>query len=323
MVAATTYSRNKIFRLHAFFMVLFLRFCTQASGKVRIKSNCGEDGRRDIRQALDFLISVKQKLKRPPFKLHARRLKRRRIRRNINRKLRKGRIGCHQGVLCRKNQDNRIGMHPFGSWGRKTRICYHKMQHDNYTFCDLVNTIAHELGHAAGISWLHVGRRGRRVYKFGDYAKELCENAGLDRPLLPTASPTRQPTVSPTKSPTRRPTPSPTQLKLQGPDLEIIAVDGQTGQGTINVYSQDVHVRASAVDERGQSISNIRWYTSREDLQNTYLGIGESVTVHLAPVGNCRYCCYPAKHILTARVETLDGTRMERSRQVQGGTCVI
>ena len=151
--------------------------------EVRIYDNCGDNGKKDLRDAFDFLLSVEDQLKYPPFKLSSRRLKRKRIRRNIGRKLRNGRISCRVGVICNKHQDKRIGIHPWGSWGRRTRICLAKMREEGYSFCDLVNTVAHELGHAAGIAWLHVGKRGERVYKFGNFAETLCRDAKMDRPL--------------------------------------------------------------------------------------------------------------------------------------------
>jgi len=104
----------------------------------------------------------------------------RRIERRFSRKINRTRVGCATGVLCRTNQDKRVALHAFGIAGNKIRICYEKMILNRYRLCNLVNTVAHEMGHSIGIKKDRFGGHGRnqndRVYQFGDFAGNLCRN---------------------------------------------------------------------------------------------------------------------------------------------------
>lgn len=114
------------------------------------------------------------------FKVAKRRGRRRRIRRRFSRKINRTRVGCATAVLCRTSQDKRVALHAFGIAGNKIRICYDEMLTKNLRFCDLVDTVAHEMGHSIGIKKDRAGGHSRnqndRVYHFGHFARGLCES---------------------------------------------------------------------------------------------------------------------------------------------------
>lgn len=154
-------------------------------GFARAFRHCSAKAKANIREAIDFMDAHKRELKKE-FKLAKRKGKRRRIRRRFDRKLHKLRFSCAERVLCRAKSP-RVAMHPGGIATRKVRICYDKIVSKNYDFCNFVNTVSHEFGHAIGIKKARLGRhhkkRNDRVYRFGNFAENLCREEGWNRPL--------------------------------------------------------------------------------------------------------------------------------------------
>ncbi|MBT8493308.1 MAG: hypothetical protein KJO07_09655, partial [Deltaproteobacteria bacterium] len=149
-------------------------------------NNCSDEAQANIALAVRFINNNMDRLKNPPFSLGKRRGQRRRIHRKMDRKLGKLRYGCKAAVLCPVG-DTKNGHAMWGIMGRKVRLCYDNMKHRGFQFCGLVRTVAHEFGHTVGIPKdpfaQHGKNRSDRVYQFGRFARELCEEAGLQRPL--------------------------------------------------------------------------------------------------------------------------------------------
>lgn len=154
-------------------------------GLVRNFRHCSSEAKVNIREVIAFMDENQRALKHE-FKLAKRRGKRRRIRRRFNRKIHKMRFGCAKSVLCRDSAP-RVALHPLGIASRKIRVCYDKIEDAGTDFCDLVNIVSHEFGHAIGIKKDRAGRhhknRNDRVYKFGDFVESLCRSQGRNRSL--------------------------------------------------------------------------------------------------------------------------------------------
>lgn len=144
---------------------------------------CDAEARRNIRSAVRFLHDNMRALKKD-YEFNTR-LPRRddRIHRRMSRKLGKLRFSCGTGrKLCDASND-RTGMHALGTASKKLLICYAKMKN----YCDLVETVAHEYGHAVGLPRKRVGRHAKDqddlVYQFGWFARDLCRQRSLSRGL--------------------------------------------------------------------------------------------------------------------------------------------
>lgn len=149
-------------------------------GNVHTK-NCSAAAQAALNDAFSFLRTHENQLMND-FEVGSRPATRRRIKRRFSRKINRTRVGCAAGVLCRTSQNNRVALHAFGIAGNKIRVCYDKMLTftgpDQYNFCKLVDTIAHEMGHSIGIKKDRLGGHGRnendRVFQFGEFAYDLC-----------------------------------------------------------------------------------------------------------------------------------------------------
>jgi hypothetical protein len=131
-----------------------------------------------LQDAINFLEANKTAIK-TNFTFSHRGPQHRRVRDRFDDMIHDARFDCGARVLCRTNQDSRIALHWSGILGSKIRICYEKMvTTPDYDFCDLVNTVAHEIGHGIGIPRKRFGGHGRdrddRVYRFGNFIEDMC-----------------------------------------------------------------------------------------------------------------------------------------------------
>jgi len=151
----------------------------EPEGNVQTK-NCSATAQLALDDAFNFVRRHENQLMND-FEVGKRKATRRRIKRRFSRKINRTRVGCGTGVLCRTSQDKRVALHAFGIAGNKIRVCYDVMVNRNFRFCDLVDTVAHEMGHSIGIKkdrkFGGHGRNGNdRVYQFGWFARGLCES---------------------------------------------------------------------------------------------------------------------------------------------------
>ena len=137
---------------------------------------CSPNAQAALNDAFAFMASHGEQLKND-FEIGSRRATRRRIKRRFDRKIDEMRISCADRVLCREHAP-RVALHAFGMAGRKIRVCYDKMLAAEFRFCDLVEIVTHEFGHAIGIKKKRFGQhhkdRDDKVYQFGWYARDLC-----------------------------------------------------------------------------------------------------------------------------------------------------
>jgi len=114
---------------------------------------------------------------------HARRGANRRVKRRLGRDRKLGNLwfACanKSAPLCNEAS----GRHAFGAASNKIRICYHKVG----SFCDLVQLVSHEFGHAVGIKKDRVGQHSKnksdRVYRWGREWGNYCRAGRYDRSL--------------------------------------------------------------------------------------------------------------------------------------------
>ena len=137
---------------------------------------CSPNAQAALNEAFVFIESHGEQLKND-FEIGSRRATRRRISRRFDRKIDEMRVSCAARVLCREKAP-RIALHAFGMAGRKIRVCYDKMLAEEFRFCDLVEIVTHEFGHAIGIKKKRFGQHHKdqndKVYQFGWYARDLC-----------------------------------------------------------------------------------------------------------------------------------------------------
>lgn len=181
---------------------------------------CGDIQRENVRQAYQYLLDHKRDLKNFEFngKLPRQEI---RVRRRLDRKMPKMQINClnDDSHIC--NDDN-FGFSPHNAmfWfntlntapvitTRRIGVCYDNIRDSegNRAFCELVGTLAHEVGHSVRMPT----KRGHNssigpleeqdtdaVYQFGNFAKDMCKEDGLDRSIAgnTTSNPVNRPTPS-------------------------------------------------------------------------------------------------------------------------------
>lgn len=146
---------------------------------------CSREARRDIDEALGFLSRNASAL-RKSMRFHRRRGPNRRISRRVARKCQSAIVVCSRSgsPLCRRAAGRGV------PWiGRRVKVCYEKLRdrRRRNKLSDLVELIAHEIGHKAGIPFRprnhERSNSGDKVYAFGRKAKDLFLEKERDRKL--------------------------------------------------------------------------------------------------------------------------------------------
>lgn len=148
-----------------------------AQAAQRIK-NCGTAATQEMRQAVSFVRSNISTIMANTTRLT------KKEKRKLRKKVRKVNLKCMDHKNVCKNSGNTIGVsrHLFNS---AVVICYNKIRdfYGNNAFCALVDTIAHEFAHTAGVYKArghNNGHNNDRVYRLGDAAESLCADMGYD-----------------------------------------------------------------------------------------------------------------------------------------------
>ena len=162
--------------LSSFACVLILSM-PNAQAAQRIK-NCGTAATQEMRQAVSFVRSNISTIMANTTRLT------KKEKRKLRKKVRKVNLKCMDHKNVCKNSGNTIGVsrHLFNS---AVVICYNKIRdfYGNNAFCALVDTIAHEFAHTAGVYKArghNNGHNNDRVYRLGDAAESLCADMGYD-----------------------------------------------------------------------------------------------------------------------------------------------
>ena len=172
-------------------IILTLGLLSAGDARADRVRGCSDEAQANLTEAVRFLDNNMDALKNAPVDMGRKRAQRRRVHRKMDKKLGKVRWTCDWEKRCPGNQN----LYGNQSRVRQIRLCYSNMVARNATFCDFVDTVAHEFGHRVGLpkskqhnNFSDPTRREDSVYKFGAYAGQMCRDAGLDRPLDPSVA---------------------------------------------------------------------------------------------------------------------------------------
>ncbi len=165
----------------------------EASGKVR---HCSRVAEGEIKTARGYLRSNINEILRRSRDLRLSKRERRLIKRKLGKRTRLRERGVAIRCADSDRWRDRFCSHAWGVeralFRRRIIICYANMKRTGGTFCDLVDTILHEIGHSAGLptqrnhntATITPGGVGMDpVWRLGLNAGALCREQGADRPL--------------------------------------------------------------------------------------------------------------------------------------------
>ena len=163
------------------------------SGRAEPVADCPQVALDKLGQAKDYLIAIRGTLAND-FEIDARDGQERRTERQIRRRLEKLRFKCKPDPNCNTS----TAFHTI-TGGNAVRFCWNAMTRGNWTFCRMVDTVAHEFGHIAHLPRDRVGLHNAqgeddpdRVYQFGHFAADVCE---MDRDPTATVNTAAAPSV--------------------------------------------------------------------------------------------------------------------------------
>lgn len=158
--------------------MLMVAFNADAAQKIK---NCGSAAKTEMGRALDFVQDNINTIMSDTSHMTSKEKKK------LRKKVKKVNLKCmdHKRV-CKKDSDRAgVSRHLFNS---AVVICYNTIRdfHGTNAFCGLVDTIAHEFAHTAGVHKArnhNDGPNNDRVYRLGDSAESLCHSQGLNRSI--------------------------------------------------------------------------------------------------------------------------------------------
>lgn len=148
-------------------------FSILAQPKVQANvENCGTAGNYEVAQALEFIKSNYRGIANSTEGLTQAELNK------VEDQISKTQVNCKVEDTCSFKQ---VGGYHSPDEGNKVNICYHNLLdlgHGNGNICGIVNTLLHEIAHAAGIH-SHPNHNSGDIkndgpYLFGNYAELFC-----------------------------------------------------------------------------------------------------------------------------------------------------
>ena len=174
--------KNKVKKASVSLPIAILWACAMAPANATSFSGCSASEEANIRSAIDFVganLNLLTQLDLAPASAVRERATRRRYERNYN----------NESVTCFRNCTDRVGS-SYTHWysvDDPIEICTNVSFHAK--FCGLVNTVAHELAHTAGVNQdsdhnnEDGGGRDDRVYKVGQKFGSACVAQGRNSNL--------------------------------------------------------------------------------------------------------------------------------------------